>query len=1606
MMDSIVSNQVCLPRGFSDRPSRFVGAADTVNPVLGLQGWLVDLERIGHGVEIRAVCDGRALATAFAMGVRPDIDKVLNLATHCSFNIRWSHFDKALVEELVERNPDAPVRVYVPEADSCLEFACDEVTLSDILHHLKNAPPVESGRFDQPDILYREIAISGLFDTAWYSSTYGLRMVGPDPLRHYITVGIAQNLQPSFYFDPDFYRKQIGPSADDIQPALLHYIGEGRGSHRDTSIHFDSQWYTGEYGGSGELTPLADFLRNRPRRNPNGYFDYAFYLGGNSDVASVDDPYVHFALYGVNEGRRASPRFDPDYYRQAHLRGDPVANPFEHFLAVGRHQNLPTTPPPKPKPVSVEDRKPAAATPAARPAADARALKALAEKLVSMGLIDEGWYVHTNSDLKDAGVSPALHYVSHGDEEGRKPNPYFDPIWYAKKYFKRRPPKGALAHYIDSGERDGNKPCAVFDPGWYAKNYGVDLGGGKALAHYLKNRKSNKFGPNPYFSPQYYISLYPDIGTAGIDAFEHYYSWGVFENREGSEEFNANFVWGRYLNGNKNKNPFEIFMDIGIELGWESRVSAGSPSVHREIRENCAAGPYFEADLVKLPGPARGKILAYYLTQFHAFPENDKWWGRGFTEWHNLPRGVPRFPGHYQPRTPRDLGFYSLDDTEIMRRQIEMAKQAGLFGFVYYYYYFNGQRLMEKPLEAFLADKTLDFPFAIMWANENWTRRWDGAESEVLISQDYRPEDDLNLTSEFARHFADPRYIRIGGRPVFMIYRVGIIPDARRTIERWRAIFREKHAVDPILIMAQSFREHDPAPFGLDGAIEFPPHKLTQDLPSINPELQLLDPDFKGHVYRYETIAELSLAEPPPAFPLIKTIVPSWDNDARRQGSGLVMHGSTPAKYEAWLSALMRRAVANPFFGEPFVCVNAWNEWCEGAYLEPDLHFGSAYLNATRRAVTGVSDRRSRRRLLLVGHDAFPSGAQLNLLNIGRTLRRCFGVDIQFLLLGGGALEESYAAVAPTHVVAGPDDLERRIAMLAEQGFANALLNTTISAGLATQLVKIGMEPVALIHELPRIMQAMNLFDAAKAALKDARWLVFAAPFVRDRMLAEFDTPADDRMLILPQGNYQDVRVSAESGAALRLELGIAERDSLLLGMGYADLRKGFDLFLQTWRLCQRTGSESRTHFCWVGAIDPTMKSWLSQEIAAATAAGTFHMPGFRKDVAAFYSAGSGLVLTSREDPFPTVALEALGAGLPVFAFAESGGIPDLLTRHAVGHVVPYGDTVALAQAIDLALTAGIAPAERSRRQALIADQFNFSRWVETLLRLTMPDLASVSVVVPNYNYARHMPDRLGTIFGQTHPVHEILVLDDCSTDASLEVIAGVAGEWNREIRLIPNEVNSGSVFAQWRKAAELAAGEFLWIAEADDLSDPTFLEKTLALFAGDPDVAFVFADSRSIDGDGVPIWPSYKGYYASVEPGALDQTRLFEGADFAIRLLSTKNLILNVSAVVWRRDALLRALDLCGETLGTYRVAGDWLLYLQALGKPGARVGYEADPLNVHRRHAQSVTHALNADLHVGEIAKIHGFVRETFPLSGRTVVEQDKYLQEVTAQLTGSKD
>jgi lipopolysaccharide biosynthesis protein len=353
------------------------------------------------------------------------------------------------------------------------------------------------------------------------------------------------------------------------------------------------------------------------------------------------------------------------------------------------------------------------------------------------------------------------------------------------------------------------------------------------------------------------------------------------------------------------------------------------------------------------------RALAFYLPQFHPIPENDEWWGKGFTEWTNVAKARPLFKGHGQPHLPADLGFYDLRLAEARKAQADLAREYGIHGFCYYHYWFSGRRVLERPLNEVLASGEPDFPFCMCWANENWNRRWDGFEKEILLEQVYSAEDDLRHIRSLIPFFKDPRYIRVNGKPLFLFYRIGHLPEPAETIRRWQAEAVAAGLPGLYLANVESFpTEHGAAAkLPLDAAVEFAPDWGCLEKPSLflrglrRIQKKVGGPSLCTHTFLpYASLAEKMKRKPAPDYLRYRCVTPMWDNSARRKENALVLTGSTPELYERWLADTVR-AFAPPSGEENLIFINAWNEWAEGNHLEPDQQWKRTYLEATRRAL-------------------------------------------------------------------------------------------------------------------------------------------------------------------------------------------------------------------------------------------------------------------------------------------------------------------------------------------------------------------------------------------------------------------------------------------------------------------------------------------------------------------------------------------------------------------------------------------------------------------------------------------------------------------------------
>ena len=581
------------------------------------------------------------------------------------------------------------------------------------------------------------------------------------------------------------------------------------------------------------------------------------------------------------------------------------------------------------------------------------------------------------------------------------------------------------------------------------------------------------------------------------------------------------------------------------------------------------------------------KLIAFYLPQFHQIPENDKWWGEGFTEWTNVKKAIPQFKGHYQPHIPGELGYYNLTNKEVMKRQIELAKQYGIYGFCFHHYWFAGKRLLEKPVNMLIENKDLDIPFCLCWANENWTRRWDGLDNEVLIAQKHSPEDDINFIEDISKYFNDTRYIKIDEKPVLIVYRIELFPNPEDTIVRWRK-WMEDHGYKGIyLIGAQGFACKNPTKYGLDAAVEFPPNGMYK-YNYISSQVSFKNPNFKGNIvdYSYYVNNKLYLKEDKEKYNLFKTIIPSWDNTPRRGNKSTIFYNSSPELYKQWLKDIIIYTKTKKNKDEQFVFINAWNEWGEGAYLEPDVKYGYSYLNSTKEAI--LETRKLNKKILYVSHDTKYGGAQLLSLNIIKYLKEKFKYDISIIAINCGWFEDEFKKYGDFYNV--DNNLEKAhsiIKKLRNSGVDIAICNTVISGDLVKLLKNENYKVITLIHELSGTIKAYNAEEKARNISIYSDTIIFPSKYVKDEFKDIVDKNIENKSKIIPQGvfnnkrEYKDKKICTKD---LKEKLNISQNSKIVLGVGYGDKRKGIDLFID---IANKISKKNKNiYFIWIGPID------------------------------------------------------------------------------------------------------------------------------------------------------------------------------------------------------------------------------------------------------------------------------------------------------------------------------------------------------------------------------------------------------------------------------------
>lgn len=339
----------------------------------------------------------------------------------------------------------------------------------------------------------------------------------------------------------------------------------------------------------------------------------------------------------------------------------------------------------------------------------------------------------------------------------------------------------------------------------------------------------------------------------------------------------------------------------------------------------------------------KARLIAYYLPQYHPIPENDKWWGKGFTEWVLVAGARPLFVGHEQPKIPGELGFYDLRLEETRIRQAELAREHGIEGFCYWHYWMgNGKRLLERPFNEVLESGVPDFPFCLAWANHSWNGVFFGARNKQLIEQKYGgKEDEENHFNYLLRAFKDPRYILVEGKPLLIIFDIWSIPECKGMMDFWRELalragLKGLHIVGIGNEVSEKWLER----FGLDAS------NCTR-----HRHIGVLDKSEKHpKIYQYKDAMKHFLKPGPYALYEYPSIVPNWDTTPRLGEEAVIFIQSTPELFARHVRQVLRKVIYKPMENR-IVMIKSWNEWAEGNYLEPDWKYQRAYLEVIKEEI-------------------------------------------------------------------------------------------------------------------------------------------------------------------------------------------------------------------------------------------------------------------------------------------------------------------------------------------------------------------------------------------------------------------------------------------------------------------------------------------------------------------------------------------------------------------------------------------------------------------------------------------------------------------------------
>jgi glycosyltransferase involved in cell wall biosynthesis len=621
-----------------------------------------------------------------------------------------------------------------------------------------------------------------------------------------------------------------------------------------------------------------------------------------------------------------------------------------------------------------------------------------------------------------------------------------------------------------------------------------------------------------------------------------------------------------------------------------------------------------------------------------------------------------------------------------------------------------------------------------------------------------------------------------------------------------------------------------------------------------------------------------------------------------------------------------------------------------------------------------ISNIKSNKKIIVVTHNANKEGASLLALNIVKNLKNNFGFEVITIGSSGGVIQEDFEMYSTFYRwdLLEEKELKKLCINLYKNGFEKAICNTVTVGNIVEILSLHGIECTTLVHELPYVIEALNKITSLNLVGKFSKNVIFPAKYNYEKLQEKYNFNVDS-VSIFPQGRYMKNNYrfnKKDAREKLRNILGLDIDKKIVLGVGSGEYRKGLDLFIGTGKvLAHRT---ENIQFVWVGPIKDDISREAIKRIKKNGLIEKFSFINYSEDIALFYSGADVFYLSSREDPFPSVFIDAVSINLPVVAFKDSGGFQDM-QQEIGGVLVEKENILKAADEIIKIINKGDEELEPSDN---VNNLMGFNSYISNILNVAKLEHPKISVILPNYNYEKYIRERLESIFNQTIKPIEIVFLDDKSQDNSLSIAKLLLENSGIDYQIIANKENEGC-YSQWSKGIKASRGDLIWIAEADDLCEPNFLEETSKFFS-DEDVTIAFSQSIAIDENSKVMNYSYLDYTSELSDNRWKKDYTNDGRNEVEEYFSRMNIIPNASGALLKKSALYGV----ERELTKYKACGDWFLYIYALSK--GKISFNCKPLNFHRRHSNSIIHkVMHNDLLLKDIIQATSYIYKNYKLS-----------------------